>query len=304
MKIRKALFLFFTGLLFLAGCQGGGRQEAAGLKIQTSFYPIYNLTKMVSGDLNQVEIVNAKQSIHSFEPAASDLVKIEDSDVFIYHSHILEGWTKNLADNLHGKDVTVVEAGANLKMTRVPGLEDIEPGPGQDASNLLDPHTWLDPILVADEAQAIAEALGKKDPEHKDTYLKNAEKVKTDAEALVEKYRPQFDQLEHKTFVTQHTAFNYLAQRFGLKQLGIAGISDSQEPSAKQLAEVEDFVKEYHVKTIFTESQASEHLAQVISQATGAELKPLNPLEVAPDNEKDILENIAEDLETLATSLK
>lgn len=67
---------------------------------------------------------------------------------------------------------------------------------------------------------------------------------------MTKKFQPKFEKATQKTFVTQHTAFSYLAKRFGLNQLGIAGISPEQEPSPRQLTEIQEFVKTYKVKTI------------------------------------------------------
>ena len=89
--------------------------------------------------------------------------------------------------------------------------------------------------------------------------------------------------------MTQHTAFSYLAKRFGLKQLGIAGISPEQEPTARQLAEIQQFVKDYQVKTIFVEKHTSSKVADSIAKATGARVKVLDPLEADPQNDKDLL---------------
>ncbi|ETJ27222.1 Periplasmic solute binding family protein, partial [human gut metagenome] len=114
-----------------------------------------------------------------------------------------------------------------------------------------DPHTWLDPEKVAEEAQIIADKLSKIDSKNKETYQKNVKELVAKAKELTKKYQPIFKAAKQKTFVTQHTAFSYLAKRFGLTQLGIAGISPEQEPSPRQLTEIEEFVKQYKVKTIF-----------------------------------------------------
>ena len=124
------------------------------------------------------------------------------------------------------------------------------------------------------------------------------------AKALSQKYQGVFSGLDEKTFVTQHTAFSYLAKRFGLKQLGISGISPDQEPSPRQLTEIQDFIKTYKVKTIFVESNASSKLAETLKKATGVNLKVLNPLEADPENDKTYLENLEDNLEILAKELK
>lgn len=70
---------------------------------------------------------------------------------------------------------------------------------------------------------------------------------------MTQKYQKKFKNVSNKVFVTQHTAFSYLANRFGLTQLGISGISPEQEPTPRQLKEIRDFIKQYKVKTVFVE---------------------------------------------------
>ncbi|AMB94115.1 metal ABC transporter solute-binding protein, Zn/Mn family [Aerococcus sanguinicola] len=286
-------------LLALSGCQkGADAKSGQGMRVVTSFYPIYALTKEVSGDLNDVRMIQSGAGIHSFEPSASDLAAIEGADLFIYHSPTLEGWAKNI----QGKDV--VEASAGLDLQKVPGLEDMPLEEGMDQAKLYDPHSWLDPILAGQEAQNIAKALSERDPANRATYQANADKFQAQAEALVEKYQPKFKAAKQKTFVTQHTAFSYLAQRFGLKQLGIAGISPDAEPSPQQLAEIKEFIDRYQVETIFTEEKASPKLAQVLAEETGAEIKTLRPLEADPQNDLTFLENLEADLKILLEELE
>ena len=89
-----------------------------------------------------------------------------------------------------------------------------------------------------------------------------------------------------------------------MNQLGIAGISPDQEPSPRQLSEIQEFVKTYKVKTIFTESNASSKVAETLIKSTGVSLKTLNPLEADPQNDKSYLDNLEEDIAILAEELK
>lgn len=233
----------------------------------------------------------------------TDIKAIYDADVFIYHSRILESWANRLEPNLQGSSVKVLEASTTLPLKKVPGLEDVEAGQGIDEASLYDPHTWLDPVLVGQEAVAIGELLAESDPEYADYYRKNAKDLEKEAQQLADKYVTVFSKASSKTFVTQHTAFSYTAQRFGLNQLGIAGVSE-EEPSPRQLAEVKEFVDTYHVKTIFTEKGVSNKLAQALASSTGVDLKVLDPLEADPENNATYLENLEQVLETLAQELK
>ena len=305
MKRRTLLMLLFSVLIFTLGaCSKKETQEVKGMKIVTSFYPIYAMVKEVSGDLNDVRMIQSSSGIHSFEPSANDIAAIYDADVFIYHSHTLESWAGSLDPNLKKSKVKVLEASEGMALERVPGLEDIKAGDGVDEKTLYDPHTWLDPLKAAKEAQIIADKLSDIDGEHKDTYQKNAKEFIKKANDLNDKYKDKFDKVSQKTFVTQHTAFSYLAKRFGLNQLGIAGISPEQEPSPRQLTEIQEFVKSYKVKTIFTESNASSKVAETLVKSVGVSLKTLNPLEADPENDKSYLDNLEENMLTLLEELK
>lgn len=308
MKNRNILW-FMIGLfvLVLGACGQKTSQdskEAKGMKIVTSFYPIYAMVKEISGDLNDVRMIQSSSGIHSFEPSANDIAAIYDANVFVYHSHTLESWAGSLDPSLQNSKVKVIEASEGMTLERVSGLEDMQAGDGIDEKTLYDPHTWLDPEKVAEEAQIIADKLSELDNANKDTYQKNAQSYSNKAHDLTNKYKPIFEKASQKTFVTQHTAFSYLAKRFGLNQLGIAGISPDQEPSPRQLTEIQEFVKTYKVKTIFTESNASSKVADTLVKSTGVSLKTLNPLEADPQNDKSYLENLEENLAVLAQELK
>ena len=309
MKKRSVLWLVIALFaLFLGACGQKSSQdnssETKGMKIVTSFYPIYAMVKEISGDLNDVRMIQSSSGIHSYEPSANDIAAIYDADIFIYHSHTLESWAGSLDPSLQKSKVKVIEASDGMTLERVPGLEDMEAGNGIDEKTLYDPHTWLDPEMVAEEAQIISDKLSELDSANKDTYQKNAQNFSTKAHDLTKKYQPIFEKANQKTFVTQHTAFSYLAKRFGLNQLGIAGISPDQEPSPRQLTEIQEFVKTYKVKTIFTESNASSKVADTLVKSTGVSLKTLNPLEADPQNDKSYLENLEENMAILAEELK
>ena len=152
---KQSLFLVLLSifLLCLGACVQKESQTGKGMKIVTSFYPIYAMVKEVSGDLNDVRMIQSSSGIHSFEPSANDIAAIYDADVFVYHSHTLESWAGSLDPNLKKSKVKVLEASEGMTLDRVPGLEDVEAGDGVDEKTLYDPHTWLDPEKAGEEAK-------------------------------------------------------------------------------------------------------------------------------------------------------
>lgn len=304
-RLLKSLLVLIV-MLTLGACgakKSTQDNDTKGLKIVTSFYPIYAMVKEVSGDLNDVRMIQSGAGIHDFEPSVADIGAIYAADVFIYHSRTLESWAGRLDPNLQNSDVVVLEASKGMTLERVAGLEDLEVGEGMDEATLYDPHTWVDPILVAEEAKIIARQLSEIDPQNASVYEENAERLAKQGEALATKFEAIFAQKVNKTFVTQHTAFSYLAKRFGLEQLGIANVSD-QEPSPRQLAEIKDFIDTYKVKIIFVERGVSDKMAKTLANSTGVELKVLEPLESDPQNKLSYLENLEANLTVLDDSLQ
>lgn len=196
--MKRALkFSSCLSLLALALClwacqsqkESSPSSSSQGLRIVTSFYPIYSMVKVISGDLNDVRMIQSSSGIHDFEPSANDVAAIYDADVFVYHSRTLESWAGELNPSLKNSKVQVLEASQGMELDRVAGLEDVQAGEGVDEKTLYDPHTWLDPQKVAEEAQIIADKLSELDSDHRDTYQANARKFQEEAKKLTERYQ-------------------------------------------------------------------------------------------------------------------
>ena len=97
-SIRWLMIAFFAIALGACGQKASqdNRNETKGMKIVTSFYPVYAMVKEISGDLNDVRMIQSRSGIHSYEPSANDIAAIYDADVFVDHSHTLESWAGSL----------------------------------------------------------------------------------------------------------------------------------------------------------------------------------------------------------------
>ncbi len=104
-----------------------------------------------------------------------------------------------------------------------------------------------------------------------------------------------------KVLVTSHAAFGYLAQRYGLEQHGISGISPEAEPSGSALREISDLVRSEGVSTIYQETLVEPKFAQTVATSTGAALATLDPIEgiTTESAGKDYFEVMRSNLATL-----
>ncbi|MEQ7227555.1 metal ABC transporter substrate-binding protein [Enterococcus avium] len=320
MKMQKGLLLLGTVVLsvLLTACGGQEKKEASSnekIQVMTTFYPMYEFTKQVVGDKGDVELlIPAGTEPHDFEPSAKDLAKISDSDVFVYNSPELETWTDNLTDTIDTKQTEIIQASKDIKLME--GTEhDHEEAHDHDTqeheehghSHELDPHVWLDPALAIKEVETIRDQLSKKYPDDKAAFEKNEASYIDELKKLDEEFQTAFKDAKNKTFVTQHAAFGYLANQYGLTQEAIAGISPDQEPSPSRLSELKHYVDDNQVKVIYFEENASSKVAETLSKETGVKLEVLNPLESLTDKQikdgEDYLSVMRENLAALKESV-
>jgi zinc transport system substrate-binding protein len=143
----------------------------------------------------------------------------------------------------------------------------------------VDPHFWLDPTRLADVADAVAVRLGELDADHVSDFAANAAALRAELEMLDAEFEAGLAECASTDLVTSHTAFAYLAQRYGLTQMGIAGLSPDEEPTPAELAEVTAFVLDHGVSTIYYETLVDPAIADTVAAETGASTAVLDPLE-------------------------
>ena len=88
----KVLGLMFLSFFLLTACASQGNAKPPskkGLKIVTSFYPIYALVKEISGDQNDIWMVQSGAGIHDYEPSTKEVPR---SMMRMYLSIILRPW--------------------------------------------------------------------------------------------------------------------------------------------------------------------------------------------------------------------
>ncbi|MBA3283126.1 MAG: zinc ABC transporter substrate-binding protein [Acidimicrobiia bacterium] len=301
---RLVLTSVLGSLALLAGCGStdagsGAGPGSGGLEVEAAFYPLQWLAEQVGGDLVTVSnLTRSGAEPHDLELTPRDVAALADADVVVYVS----GFQPALDDAVAESDATAFEAGASagLDLTYTP----IEEGEQhQDEAGSTDPHFWLDPTRLAKVAESFADTLAAEDPDNAETYEKNAQALVADLEELDAELEAGLADCTSKDVVTSHNAFGYLAERYGMEQVGITGLTPEDEPSAAQLAEVTKFVEDNDVRTIYFETLVSPDVAETVADEAGVETAVLDPIEGLTDASQgdDYLEVMRSNLKSLQT---
>ncbi|WP_124064921.1 metal ABC transporter substrate-binding protein [Clostridium sp. E02] len=277
----------------VTGC-GGNKKEIQGektgekLSVMASFYPVYDFAQKVGQDkVNVTNMVPAGTEPHEWEPATSDITRLEKADVFVYSGAGMEHWTDTVLKSLENKELISVEASQGISLHKGHEEEEAEEEAGEEEHEhgAYDPHVWLSPMNAKKEMENIKDAFVKADPKNKDYYETNYQTYAEKFDQLDQTYKETLTPLPNKVVVVSHEAFGYLCSSYGLTQMGIEGLSPDSEPDPARMAQVIDFVNKNHIETIFFEELVSPKVAETIANETGANTQVLNPLEGLTDEE-------------------
>ncbi|HEL2510692.1 TPA: zinc ABC transporter substrate-binding protein AdcA [Streptococcus suis] len=304
MKKVGLLFLSVSALL-LGACGNSTASEDGKLNIVTTFYPVYEFTKQVAGDEANVDLlVKAGTEVHGYEPSAKDIARIQEADAFVYENENMETWVHDVEGSIDTEKVNVISATEGMLL--LPGGEEEHEGHDHSEeghSHAYDPHVWLSPERAITLVENIRDSLVAKYPEKKDAFETNAAAYIEKLDALDAKYSETLSAAKQKYFVTQHTAFAYLALDYGLKQVSITGVAADEDPTPSRLAELTEYINKYGIKYIYFEENASKSVAETLAKETGVQLDVLNPLESLTDedmkNGKDYISVMEDNLTAL-----
>lgn len=276
----------------LAGCAGGpggsaGRQPspaaspAAGARIPViaGFYPLEEALRRIGGDrVEAANVVPAGGEPHEVELTPRDIERLRRARLLAYVGAGFQPAIERAIESNQLPGVTAIDVTKGL--TLLTGADDhdaAEKAPG--GAEPLDPHVWLDPVLMQQIAGTLRDALIAIDPAGRPAYAANAAAYQAELAALDAEFRAGLRNCRRKEIVTSHASFAYLAKRYGLEQEPITGLSPEVEPSPQRLQSVVQFAKQHDVKAIYFETLVDPKVAETIAREVGARTLVLNPIE-------------------------
>ncbi|WP_328677917.1 metal ABC transporter substrate-binding protein [Streptomyces sp. NBC_00322] len=302
------------GLVTLSACStssaADGRSSDGKLKVVASFYPMQYLAQQIGKDHVTVSsLTKPGAEPHDLELGPRQTAQLNEAGCILYLKGVQPAVDKAIAQSEAKNKVDA----ATLTKLEHHGTEGGhshggEEGAGHDEHEGeagADPHIWLDPVKYAEVAKGVGTSLEKADPDHAADYKKNTDALVTKLNALNTAYQQGLKTTATKTFITTHSAFGYLAERYGLDQEGIAGVDPESEPSPARIKELQTIAKKDKVTTVFFETLASDRTAKTLAKDTGLKTDVLDPLEGITDKSqgRDYIEVMQSNLAALQKAL-
>lgn len=294
MKKLLAFVLLIT--IVFTGCtkdKNTNNKNEERLLVYVSFYPMYFLAEEIGGDFVETKtVVPFGVDSHDYEPSMDQLRELTNAQVFIYNGANFESWVEKLINSVIEEDKTI-NASKYCELIEEDGVAD--------------PHLWLDPENMIKVAEVIKDKLIELDGKNRVNYEENYESLKKRLMDLDNKYFEELKDKKNDSIIVSHRAFGYMANRYGFKQIPVAGISPDQEPSPRTIANIIDLISEKNYNYIFLETLASPKTVEVIAEETNLEILVLNPIENLTEEEiesgEDYITIMEKNLENLKKAL-
>jgi zinc/manganese transport system substrate-binding protein len=263
-----------VSLVLLGGCGSDGDDATAAgpsgvrLAVVATTPEVADFVRNIGGDdVIVTQIIKPNVDPHEYEPTPADIQAIGKAKLVVKNGVGLEKWLDQTIESA-GFGGTVVDSSHGVTLrTGDPGDEEMADG---------DPHIWHNPLNAKIMMANIEKGLGAADPGHASSFQANLTSYDAKLDKLDTDNRAAFATLPaaDRKLVTNHDAFGYYVDRYGLQFVGsvIPSMDTSAELSAKQLTDLVNKIKATGTKAIFTESSLPPKTAEAIARQAGVKV--------------------------------
>ena len=245
-----------------------------------SILPQAYFVQRVGGDRVEVDVlVQPGQSPSTYSPTAKQMAKLTKSQVlFCIGVPFEKALLGKIGDTM--KELLIVDTAASLRTLEGESHDDEEEDDGDGHEHHhhgeTDPHTWLSPPLVQQQAKVICDAMVRLDPEGKAVYETNLKAFTNDLEDLHQRITKALAPVKGRELFVFHPAYGYFANTYGLRQVAVE--TGGKEPSARQLVQLIRKARKQGAKVLFVQPQFSRKSAETIAKSIRGAVVPLDPL--------------------------
>lgn len=284
--LKRLLLLGFI-ILLLASCSNTSKQNNDE-KIYTTIYPIHFIVNELIGE--EIEVISVYPpgvDAHTFEPTTKEMLNIATGKAFFYLGANMEGFTSKAKEALKKHDVQFIEIGEHKEIFSENGSVHDDHGHSHD----FDPHFWFDPLRMIDVATIVKDHLLDLFPEKENVLETNYAELEKEFKQLDERFIENLSETRKKHIIVSHGAYSYWEERYGIIQIPISGLTATEEPSQKELAEIVELARELELNYVLFEQNASNKTADIIRDHLKAEKLTIHNLEVLVNSDLEKEEN-------------
>lgn len=275
LRLKQLLMLLVLALSLTSCREKTVSQQTASqegkITVLATIFPVYDWAKNLVGESDSVSVdmlLKDGVDMHSFQPSASDIVRISTADIFIYVGGESDEWVEKAIENAANDKMLVINLMEVLKgfvkeEEHVEGMQESHEEGEEHEEAEADEHVWLSLNNAIASSNEIARALMEKDEQNSQTYMANLVSYISKLNSLKSEYADSF--IGKTIIVCDRFPFRYLTDEFGIKYYAaFAGCSAETEASFETIAFLSGKVDEVASDMVFVTESADKKIARTV----------------------------------------
>ena len=289
MKFKKIILLvilvaILIGIGIAFGIGGNKNKSNSKYKVVASNFASYDFLRAIIGENRDIELtflLGPGKEVHSYDPTAQDLIKIQNSNLFVYVGGEMEKWTDKVLESLDTnktEKICISDFVETIEEKEVDGAEEHEEDEEhheehEHEEGAFDEHIWTSPENAIKMVDALEKAMEKVDKDNSNIYRENANKYIEKIKEVDKKIQNIVDKkIRDRLVFADKMPMQYFIDYYKLKvSAAFDGCSTETEPSAKTIAYLQNKVKEEKIPVILYIELNPGSVARTIAEETGAE---------------------------------
>lgn len=290
---KRLLLIAVLTSLFFTSCGAADKYrdlDENKITVIATLFPQYDFARQIAGEYaNVVLLLSPGVESHSYDPSPTDIIAIQNSDVFLYTGPYMESWAADVIEGISG-DTCVVDLSAHVPLVKEEDIEaeyesahaehedehdhDHEHEHSHAHDHTYDPHIWTNPVYAKIMVEDIAEAFIECDPQHESEYVKNRDAYLMELDKLDAEIRDTVANAKRRElFFGGRFAMYYFTKEYGLTYEAVYDSCSSEtEPSVQSVMHVIQSMKEEQIPVIYYEELVDPRIARTIAEETGCEM--------------------------------
>lgn len=290
MKKLVSIFLSTVIICSLFSISGCGKTEKVQksdgkISIVTTIFPYYDFVRQLAGDKADIRLLLSPGSDpHSYEPTPSDIVAIENCDLFVYNGGESDEWVDGVLSSIENKSVKVMKMmeyvtlrheqsmDHNHEHAEHEDMDDNDEGHDHEEGEEYDEHIWTSIRNAERMSASIADELISLDSKNSDYYNEKKADYISSLDSLDKKFTEVANNKKRDTLVFgDRFPFLYFVSDYDLGyECAFPGCSHETEPSTAVVSHLIDFTRENNIPVVFYLELSSGKIAQIISEDSSA----------------------------------
>lgn len=277
----KSLYLFILLGLVVLSCSGPNKVSKPTVTV--TVVPQKFFINQIAGNWLAVNVmVPPGSNPATYEPTPLQMRDLSNSQLYFSIGHLgfEKAWLGKFASI--NSDLKIVDTSNDMDLIEEESFEvSHEENHDHDHHHShvhegYNPHTWLSPQLVKQQAEIICNELSLKFPEQAASMQNNLKAFVAKVDSTSNVLKTQLASNTGAPFIVYHPVWTYLAHEYQLQQVSIE--FNGKEASPRKLKEIIDFAKANDIHTIFVQKEFSTSQAQSIANEINGDVVQLNPL--------------------------